>query len=436
MAEIKVVGAGGEYMESVVIVEWLKKPGDAVKAGEVVVIVETAKAATEIDAPEDGILSSITANVGEEVPLGAVLGIIGDGSDNRNEVRQTVEPTASAEAEPTVPEHINHSSPERVVASPLARRVAAQKNIDLKQVKASSGSSRIRLRDVEAFEATQQLVETKPQPVAAAVEKPVRTPTPSSDLDLNVIIRGNPSAEKIVFIHGFGSDGLSWQPLLSAIGGGYQFVLIDLPSHGRSPFAEGGSGVSELTDAVLKSLDRRGIDDFHLVGHSLGGAVSLGVVAQGRLSVRSLTLLAPAGLGPEINSGFISGFAKASHPESLKPWLLKLFANPSFVSPAFISAAMAARADAGLREAQGRLGESTFVDGTQTMGFREVVRDLLIPQKIIWGEQDRIIPMQHAASTGGNAGVHYLPNVGHLPHVEAAAAVARLVLQNVRSAAL
>ncbi len=79
MTEITVVGAGGEYMEAVVVVEWHKKPGERVEAGETVVTVETAKAATEIEAPASGVLAEIRVGIGEEIEVGGVLGIIGDG---------------------------------------------------------------------------------------------------------------------------------------------------------------------------------------------------------------------------------------------------------------------------------------------------------------------------------------------------------------------
>ena len=434
MTEIKVVGAGGEYMESVVVVEWHKKPGDLVKVGELVVTVETAKAATEIEAPTDGVLSKILAKIGDEVPLGAVLGIIGEDAEATDGPAALVEAAPSTPLAPPFPLLDERGEGGRIVASPLARRVATQLNVDLSKVKVPPGSRRIRLRDVEAFanqmNAAAPVVVSplqNPPPVAPMMAKP-------SNSGLNIATRGNPSAEKIVLLHGFGSDGLSWQPLLTAIGGGFHFVLVDLPAHGRSSRNDVGRSVHELAEGVLDALSQAGVDDFHLVGHSLGGAVSLALSAFGRLSIRSLTLLAPAGLGPDIDGGFISGFARASKTESLKPWLLKLFANPAFVSPAFISATMAARTDPDLREAQSQLALSVFPDGTQAANLRDVFRDLLIPQKIIWGDQDRVIPMQHAFNTGGAAGLHFLPGVGHLPHVEAAAAVARLVLQNVRSA--
>ena len=96
MTEITVVGAGGEYMEAVVVVEWHKKPGERVEAGETVVTVETAKAATEIEAPASGVLAEIRADIGEEIEVGGVLGIIGDGVTAASAVPSDVSVPASS----------------------------------------------------------------------------------------------------------------------------------------------------------------------------------------------------------------------------------------------------------------------------------------------------------------------------------------------------
>ncbi|MBN9549961.1 MAG: lipoyl domain-containing protein, partial [Alphaproteobacteria bacterium] len=71
---ISIDSAGGEYMEAVLVVAWAAKPGDPVKAGDLIVTVETAKAATEIEADRDGWLADIFFTEGQVAPVGAVLG--------------------------------------------------------------------------------------------------------------------------------------------------------------------------------------------------------------------------------------------------------------------------------------------------------------------------------------------------------------------------
>ncbi|MGB3834584.1 MAG: acetoin dehydrogenase dihydrolipoyllysine-residue acetyltransferase subunit [Mesorhizobium sp.] len=438
MTEITVVGAGGEYMESVVVVEWHKKPGERVEVGETVVTVETAKAATDIEAPASGVLAEIRAEVGQEIEVGGVLGIIGDdvAAVADSQLTAAPQPPSISAEQPPAPSAPCDGGKKRVVASPLARRVAAQRNIDLAGVVPSSPSRRIKLRDLEthAVEAPQAVGTAA---MAVKRQEGARPPVPASAGkagNLHLQSRGNRQGDRIVFLHGFGSDGPSWQPLLAALGSDFNAILVDLPGHGRSPLPQHGPSVNEMAEAVALALDDAGIDDFHLIAHSLGGAIALVLAARGRHAIRSLTLIAPAGLGPDINGGFVSGLVRATRPESLAPWLSKLFHDASLASPAFVAATMQARFNASLRDAQTHIAEAVFPDGTQAADLRHVIKGIAAPLKIVWGEQDRIIPMQHALGTGGLAALHFLPGVGHMPQIEAVEAVARLVMQNIRAA--
>ena len=92
-------------------------------------------------------------------------------------------------------------------------------------------------------------------------------------------------------------------------------VALDLPGHGGS-VKEVGAGDAEIfAAAVSDALAALGIERVHLVGHSMGGAIALvRWPAPMPERVASLTLLAPAGLGPEINGAFIDGFVKVTAP--------------------------------------------------------------------------------------------------------------------------
>ncbi|QIB34972.1 acetoin dehydrogenase dihydrolipoyllysine-residue acetyltransferase subunit [Ancylobacter pratisalsi] len=420
MTDITVVGAGGEYMESVVVVSWHKNPGDSVSAGELVVTVETAKAATEIEAPVSGILTEIRAQIGEEVAIGMVLGTIRDGAAESAAAPKAA-PAVIAPVPPSVlpvASPVATLGPARVTASPLARRIAAQRGVDLSAITPSSPSGRIKLRDIDAF------THAHPAPAAA--------PSLAAG-GVSLTRRGIGTGTPFVFLHGFGADGFSWQPLLAMLGAGHAAMLVDLPGHGRSPANAGAASFEDLAAAVGQALAEAGIEECHLVGHSLGGGVAIALAETGRVNARSLTLIAPAGLGPEIDGDFLDGFCRATRVESLKPWLLRLFSDPSIVSTGYVQATLKARGDE-LRRAQADLAARLFPDGTQAGEMRATLRRIAVPQKIIWGKCDRIIPMRHALGAGPEAAIHLLPNVGHMPHVEAPATVARLILQNACSA--
>ncbi|SCW66956.1 acetoin dehydrogenase dihydrolipoyllysine-residue acetyltransferase subunit [Ancylobacter rudongensis] len=428
MTDITVVGAGGEYMESVVVVSWHKTPGEYVAAGELVVTVETAKAATEIEAPVSGILADIRAQIGEEVAIGTVLGTIRDGTVES--APATAAPTAAAvPAAPAAPAlvpvapPVATARPTRINASPLARRIAASRGIDLSAIVPSSPSGRIKLRDVEAVDRAREA------PERHSVASGPTSPAPS----ISLTRRGSGSRTPFVFLHGFGADGFSWQPLLATLGADHAAVLVDLPGHGRSPALSNAGSFEDLASAVAQALTETGIGECHLVGHSLGGGVAIALAETGRVALRSLTLIAPAGLGPEIDGDFLDGFCRATRAESLRPWLLRLFADPSIVSPGYVQATLKARGE-DHRRAQTTLADRLFPDGTQAWEMRAALRRVAVAQKIIWGECDRIIPMRHALGAGPETAIHLLPHVGHMPHVEAPATVARLILQNARCA--
>ena len=129
----------GDGMEEGTITAWLKQEGDSVKSGDAIAEVETDKANVEIAAYETGILTKILVQVGETVPVGASIGIIGNGSAaaNGNGAKPSteakaapVEPKAAPAPEkqqsvptaPTVtPEPAAETEREHVRASPLAR---------------------------------------------------------------------------------------------------------------------------------------------------------------------------------------------------------------------------------------------------------------------------------------------------------------------------
>jgi pimeloyl-ACP methyl ester carboxylesterase len=68
------------------------------------------------------------------------------------------------------------------------------------------------------------------------------------------------------------------------------------------------------------------------------------------------------------------------------------------------------------------------------LDLRHLLNDLTMPVRVLWGQQDRILPVRHADGLPGHIAVHRFAGVGHLPYVEAEAQVARIVVQNMASA--
>ena len=165
----------GQGMESGTIVRWLKSEGDQVEKGEPLYELDTEKVTQEVEADSSGVLLKILAGEGEEIEVGKAIAVIGeegeDVPDAEPEAKEEQEekPTeAASESEngrPEEPEAPAASEPEpqvsaategdgaRVKASPLARRIARERGIDLRSLRGTGPEGRIVAEDVERAQA-------------------------------------------------------------------------------------------------------------------------------------------------------------------------------------------------------------------------------------------------------------------------------------------
>ncbi len=172
----------GDGMEEGTLLEWLKKDGEKVKTGEVIGTIQTDKATLELESPGTGILTGILLSAGETVPVGKAIAAIlkaGEtlpagwgGSDYKSASSAVAAPEAAPaalEAAPSVqsaPEVVAEPATDiRLKVSPLARKIAAEKGIDLSTIQGSGPGGRIVEKDVQSAE-----------PIAKAA--PVATPSP------------------------------------------------------------------------------------------------------------------------------------------------------------------------------------------------------------------------------------------------------------------
>lgn len=146
------------------ITTWLKEEGDAVAVGEAIFEVMTDKIAIEVEAYEEGVLLKKYIGDGESAPVNSVIGYIGEsGEEVPAEMPAAEEKTAdSADAEPELPlqsipaEASAHpvsetADPEKIRATPSARRIAREKGVSLSDVKGSGPNGRIHALDVKNF---------------------------------------------------------------------------------------------------------------------------------------------------------------------------------------------------------------------------------------------------------------------------------------------
>lgn len=416
------------------IAAWHVSEGDEVREGTLIFEIETSKATMEIDAPASGVIRQISAPVGKTVPVGTAVAWIyasgealqehggaEDASSAQDEMKASPQPAPAIAAGPSG--EVAGASPDGPLrATPAARRVARERGVQLVAIAGTGPNGRIGAEDV----------------LRAPTDKAV---TISAAAALHTLwLRKDTGGAPLVLLHGFAAELNSWRPFSRRLGAtvdpGLGMLAVDLPAHGKSSGEAAGS-IDAIVSAVERTLLAEGVGDCHLVGHSFGGAIALAVaLSQARVRVRSLTLLAPAGLGPECNSAFIRGVTQSTQRASLAAWLKQLFADPALMDDAFVATAQQQLESAAARERLARLADVFFPDGTQSLDMRgaleQVSRD--VPVRVVWGLQDRILPARHAEGLPGRIAVHRFAGTGHLPQVEAQDDVARIVAENVASA--
>ena len=130
-----------EAMRTGRIIKWLKKEGDRVEKGEVLFELETEKVTFDVEAGESGILSSVRAKAGDVVPVGTTIAFILQPGEKATNVPEPVGRTKGEVLQP-IPKEVE------VKASPLARKIAKEHNIDLSLVKGTGPGGRIIKEDV------------------------------------------------------------------------------------------------------------------------------------------------------------------------------------------------------------------------------------------------------------------------------------------------
>jgi pyruvate dehydrogenase E2 component (dihydrolipoamide acetyltransferase) len=176
-------------MESGTIVRWLKQEGDQVEKGEPLYELDTEKVTQEVEADASGVLLKILAGEGEEIEVGKRIAVIGEEGEEvatevdedeqeegspapaREEERERGREADTKEPEPEAKETEPARADGRVKASPLARRIARERGIDLRSLTGTGPEGRVVAEDVERAAATPAHATVGAAPLEAEVQK-------------------------------------------------------------------------------------------------------------------------------------------------------------------------------------------------------------------------------------------------------------------------
>ncbi len=346
------------------VMEWLVEEGTSMSVGDAMVDIETEKIANTFEALDAGILRKIVATSDEILPIGALLGVLTtEANITDQEVANFIEEFQT-----------NYVPPEP------------------EEDGTSDGYSFV---EVDNYR-------------------------------IRYSRMGN-GEKTMLLIHGFGGDSDRWLFTQQPLAEHATVYALDLPGHGQSSKNIEDPSIEGLARVVISFLDILEISDVELIGHSLGGAIALKIAEIQKERITKLTLIAPVGLGTEINQSYILDFIAAESRKEMKKTLQELVADPSLVNRGLVDDMLKYKRTDGVKESLKKIADE-FVnsEGLQNIDLKHVL--LSIPKStLIWGSNDKIVPAKHSEDLNQKVSVHVLEGYGHLVQLEAASEVNALL---------
>lgn len=249
--------------------------------------------------------------------------------------------------------------------------------------------------------------------------------------------------EALLLIHGMAGSSQTWRAIMPQLAKKYRVIAPDLLGHGQSSKPRTDYSLGAFAVGLRDLLDELGVESATIVGHSLGGGIAMQFLYQHPDYCRRLVLISSGGLGPDVG------------------WILRLLAAPGaeLVMPVIAPTPVLRAGNSvrrwltslGLRSPRGAEiwnAYSSFSDRQTRDAFLRTLRSVVdyrgqsvsalnrltlredLPTLAIWGEQDTIIPVDHAYSAleaRPDCRLEVLPDVGHFAQVEAPTEVADLI---------
>lgn len=217
----------------------------------------------------------------------------------------------------------------------------------------------------------------------------------------------------LLYLHGAAGAG-AWLPFMDQLAASFDVVVPEHPGFGASDTPAWLDSIHDLAYFYLDLLEALDLRDVHLVGSSLGGWIALEIAVRNLSRLRTLTLSAAAGIHVD---GVDKGDPFLWSPE--ETWRQLIYDEA--VRKRFLEHQPSeAEADAQLknRETVARLG---WAPRMHDPDLRKWIHRVTLPVQVIWGEQDRLLPVAYAHAFGElipQARVTVIPECGHLPHAE------------------
>lgn len=258
------------------------------------------------------------------------------------------------------------------------------------------------------------------------------------------------SGPTVLLLHGLGCDHTTWEPVIDALARHYTVIAPDLLGHGKSAKPRADYSVGGYANGMRDLITVLGIDKVTVVGHSFGGGVAMQFAYQFPERTERMILVASGGLGPEVSAAIRSVSTPGFHQ------IMGLLTLPGIRHVG--KAGLKALSHTGLK-ATHDLDEvaqiyDSFRDPYARAAIRRVVSAVVdwkgqivtmgdrayltegMPMAVIWGRDDRVIPVRHASNAAAlapKARVEVIPGAGHFPHKDHPQRFAKVVHEFIRS---
>ena len=237
----------------------------------------------------------------------------------------------------------------------------------------------------------------------------------------------------LLLLHGLGCNHTTWLPVIATLSRRYTVIAPDLLGHGRSAKPRADYSVGGYANGVRDLLTVLGIDKVTVVGHSFGGGVAMQFAYQFPERTERMVLVAPGGLGPDVTAairaitlpGFHQMMGLVTLPGVRHATQAGLRALAMSGIPRTRDLDEVAEIVGSFRDPQARRAIRHVVSAV--VDWRGQIITMLdrayltqaMPMCVIWGTEDSVIPVKHAAIASEfapGATVEVIPDAGHFPH--------------------
>ncbi len=249
--------------------------------------------------------------------------------------------------------------------------------------------------------------------------------------------------DAILLLHGMAGSSQTWRSVIRPLSRKYRVIAPDLLGHGMSAKPRSDYSLGAFAVLLRDLLDELGVARATIVGHSLGGGVAMQFVYQHPDYCERLVLIGSGGLGPDV--GWTLRLLSAPGAELIMPIIAP---QPVLTAGEKVRSWFAKMGIESPRGGEIWNAYSSFSDAETRQAFLRTLRSVVdyrgqavsalnrlnvradMPIMAIWGEQDAIIPVQHAYAAleaRPDARIEVMPGVGHFPQVERPTEVVDLI---------